>query len=91
MEENSVTFLMSNMHPQRPELNRVTWKALEERYHEDPVIAVVMPNDPTVKEKKWTECVTTVDEVERQSGYDFVPTVPENVQRVIESRAMHTT
>lgn len=29
-EHNARTFLMTNVHPQRPELNRVPWKALEE-------------------------------------------------------------
>jgi hypothetical protein len=44
--DNSLTFLMTNMHPQRPELNRVTWKALEEheralakKHHELYVVA----------------------------------------------------
>ena len=127
------------MHPQRPELNRVTWKALEEQeralakqHHElyivaggifdahaatisnsievpkadykiivvlgagqgvegvttsTEVIAVVMPNNPSMKEKPWTAYVTSVDEVERETGYDFLSNVPEGVQRVIEAKA----
>jgi endonuclease G len=137
-EDNSLTFLMSNMHPQRPELNRVTWKALEEHerglakeHHElyivaggifdanpptighgvavpkadykiivvlaegqgvesvttsTEVIAVVMPNDPSAKERPWAAYATSVDEVERQSGYDFLSKVPEAVQKVIEAK-----
>jgi len=137
-EDNSLTFLMTNMHPQRPELNRVTWKAMEEyerglakQHHEvfvvaggifdaspptighgilvpkadykiivvldagqgvesvtpqTEVIAVVMPNDPTVKQKPWTAYMTSVDQVERESGYDFLTSVSEEVQRAIEVR-----
>lgn len=50
------------------------------------VIAVVMPNDPSVKQRKWTEYLITVDEIERQSGYDFMTNVPDNVQKAIEAR-----
>ena len=137
-EENALTFLMSNMHPQAPELNRGDWKKLEEHErtlakqgHEvfvvaggvfgasprtighgvavpdaeykilvvldkgqgaadvteqTSVIAVVMPNDASVKDHRWTDYVVTVDEVERQTGYDFLPRVPEAIQQVIEAR-----
>ncbi|MGO8993892.1 MAG: DNA/RNA non-specific endonuclease [Polyangiaceae bacterium] len=136
-EDNSLTFLMTNVHPQRPELNRVTWKAMEDyerglakQHHEvfivaggifdanppmighgvevpkadykiivvlgegkgvesvtsnTEVIAAVMPNDIAVKQKPWMAYVTSVDEVERETGYDFLTRVPEDVQRVIEA------
>jgi endonuclease G len=129
---------MTNMHPQRPELNRVRWKNLEDYerklanedkelyvtaggiFEANPptighgvavpkadykivvvldagqgvesvtpnteVIAVIMPNEPSVKQKKWTEYLTTVDEVEKQSGYTFLSNVPANVRKVIEAR-----
>ena len=137
-EDNSLTFLMTNMHPQRPELNRVTWKAMEEyervlakQHHElfivaggifeaspprighgvavpradykivvvldagqgvesvtakTEVVAAIMPNEPSVKDRPWTSYATSVDEIERESGYDFLTKVPEDVQRVIEAR-----
>lgn len=53
---------------------------------ETEVIAVIMPNDPSVKQKKWTEYLTTVEEVERQSGYTFLTKVPASVRKVIEAR-----
>jgi endonuclease G len=137
-DDNALTFLMTNMHPQVPELNRGDWKKLEEHEralakqgHEvfvvaggvfgasprtighgvavpdaeykilvvlakgqgaadvneqTPVIAVVMPNDASVKEHRWTDYVVTVDEIERQTGYDFLPAVPERIQAVIEAK-----
>jgi endonuclease G len=136
---NEITFLMSNMHPQDPALNRGPWKALEvherelvKRDHQElyvvaggifsntpstmgpgiavpaaeykiivvleegqgvddvtaetPVVAVIMPNEPTVKQKPWTAYVVSVDEVEQTSGYDFLATLPDEVDDVIEAR-----
>jgi endonuclease G len=51
------------------------------------VIAVIMPNDHGVKDKKWTEYLVTVDEIERRSGYDFLSKVPVGIQRAIQSKA----
>lgn len=138
-ENNSLTFLMTNMHPQRKELNEVRWKNLEDYSrklatdgHKElyimaggifdahpavighgvavpkadykivvvldagqgvdnvstgtEVIAVMMPNESSVKNKKWTEYLVTVDDVERQTGYDFLSNVPADVQRVIQSK-----
>jgi endonuclease G len=135
---NRETFLMSNIHPQRPGLNRHTWERLEQHERElaktkevyviaggifgtspesighgvavpssefkiivvldtldagaeavstgTPVIAVEMPNDDAVKEHSWTDYRTTIDAIERDTGYDFLSSVGDDVQRAIESR-----
>lgn len=138
VSENAATFLMTNMQPQRPELNRGPWEDLEEherelarQHHEvfitaggifdahpktighgvavpraefkiivvldagqgvesvtdrTEVIAVVMPNEPSVQGKPWTTYLTNVDDVEHVTGYDFLTNVPQGVQNAIESR-----
>ncbi len=141
-EENSRTFLMTNMHPQRPEMNRVTWKNAEEYERkliaegaaelfivvggifsstdsasekmnekiavpsagyrivvatphaktasdvrkEAGVIATIIPNTADVKEHPWLDYVTTVDEIERVSGYDFLARIPDEVEEILEKK-----
>ena len=50
------------------------------------VIAVAMPNVPTTADKPWQAYLTSVDELERLTGYDFLSNVPADVQRVLEAR-----
>jgi endonuclease G len=52
------------------------------------VIAVNMPNAQGKEFKKsgWRKYLTTVDELERLTGYDFLSNVPPDVQAVIESK-----
>ena len=50
------------------------------------VIAAIMPNEPGVGQHPWTDYVTSVDEVEKKTGYDFLARVPDSVERVIEAR-----
>lgn len=50
------------------------------------VIAVSMPNVTGILENGWGMYRTTVDDIESRTGYDFLPMVPESVQRVIEAR-----
>lgn len=50
------------------------------------VCSFIMPNHPEVKEKKWYEYLVSVDEVEKQTGYDFMRDVPDDVEKVIEAR-----
>lgn len=47
--------------------------------------AVVMPNGDEVKGHKWTEYVTSVDEVERRTGYDYLSKLPDDVERSLEA------
>lgn len=51
-----------------------------------PVIAAVMPNEAGVGAHPWTDYVTSVDDIEEETGYDFLSAVPEPVQRAIEAR-----
>jgi len=50
------------------------------------VLAALMPNQQGVGDRQWTEYLTSVDAIERASGYDFLNAIPERVQRVIEGR-----
>jgi endonuclease G, mitochondrial len=49
------------------------------------VIAVVLPNLPGVSRHAWTEYLVSVDEIERQTGYDLLGNVPLPVQVEIEA------
>ncbi|MEG3899205.1 MULTISPECIES: DNA/RNA non-specific endonuclease [unclassified Microcoleus] len=137
--DNSATFLMSNMMPQVPELNRGVWGDLEEYCRElvsqgkelyiiaGPVgkqgaigrtekiavptktwkviavldrqglgmrgvtantrtIAVMMPNDASVKGRGWKSFRVSVKQVERETGLNFLSNVPPQTQQVIEGK-----
>ncbi|MGI8542924.1 MAG: DNA/RNA non-specific endonuclease [Aridibacter sp.] len=49
-------------------------------------IAVIMPNVQGIRTDNWRKYLTTVDDVEIQTGYDFFSNVPVDIQAVIESR-----
>jgi len=51
-----------------------------------PVYAVIMPNKAESAGTKWTQFLVSVDEVERQTGYDFLSEIPDDVENVIEAR-----
>jgi endonuclease G len=140
IEANSATFLMTNMHPQLPALNRGVWSTFEEftrtfvrqgRHVQavtggifspemerttigpliavphaaykiivvleagqglaqvtaaTPVYAVIMPNASVVVGAMWRQYLVSVDEVERQSGYDFLRNVPDEIEEALERR-----
>jgi endonuclease G len=50
------------------------------------VIAVLMPNDKSIMNDGWEKYRTSIDEIEKKTGYDFLPAVSEDVQQVIEAR-----
>ncbi|TAE22017.1 MAG: DNA/RNA non-specific endonuclease [Candidatus Kapaibacterium sp.] len=50
------------------------------------VIAAIMPNIEGLKSEQWRQFQTTVDDIEQQTGIDFLTAVPEKIQKVIESR-----
>lgn len=50
------------------------------------VIAVKMPNITGIKFKRYKEYLTTVDELERETGFDFLTDVPTAIQDVIEAK-----
>jgi len=49
-------------------------------------IAVIMPNDSSVKGRGWKSCRVSVARVERQTGLNFFSNVLPQVQQVIESK-----
>jgi endonuclease G, mitochondrial len=49
-------------------------------------IAVMMPNDSSVKGKGWKSFRVPVKQVERETGLNFLSNVPSQVQQVIESK-----
>lgn len=50
------------------------------------VLAVMMPNQRGVAERDWSNYVTSVDAIERATGYDFLSAISEPVQGIIEAR-----
>jgi endonuclease G len=52
-----------------------------------PIIAVVMPNKEGIMDRGWEEYRTSVDDIERRTGYELLSRVAEGVQKVIEARA----
>lgn len=51
-----------------------------------PVYAVEMPNDATAKGHKWNEFRVSVDQVEHDTGYDFLSALPDEQETTIEAR-----
>ena len=81
----------------RVAIPKSTWKivvvlergqGLEHVNKETRIIAVNMPNEQGKEFKKsgWRKYLTTVDELERLTGYDFLSNVPPDIQAVIESK-----
>jgi endonuclease G, mitochondrial len=138
-EDNTSTFLLTNVLPQRHDMNAGPWLRLEDYcqelsqkghkelyivtggvFHNPPdtigkgvavpdscfkivvvmergekakdvteatrVIAVVMPNITGILDEPWGQYRTSVKEVERLSGYRFLPAVSEAAQRTIKTR-----
>jgi hypothetical protein len=50
------------------------------------VIAVNMPNIVGIADKGYKDYLTTVDELETLTGYNFLSDVPEEIQKVIEAK-----
>ncbi len=50
------------------------------------IIAVNIPNDQSAADKPWRAYLTSVDELENLTGYDFLSNVPIDIQRIIEKR-----
>jgi endonuclease G len=50
------------------------------------VIAVNMPNKQGIKNTGWREYVSTVDQIEELTGYDFLSDVPAEIQSAIEAK-----
>jgi endonuclease G, mitochondrial len=51
------------------------------------LIAVDMPNAPTVANRDWGYYRVSVDEIEEATGLDFLSRLPSSLQRTLEARA----
>jgi chitodextrinase len=54
-------------------------------YRDVEVLAVIMPNEPGVRNVAWQTYLTTVDAVEELSGYDLLALLEDDVERAVES------
>ncbi len=54
-------------------------------YQDVQVIAVIMPNEPGIRNVDWHTYQTTVDAVEALSGYDVLALLPDQVEIAVES------
>jgi endonuclease G len=50
-----------------------------------PVLALEMPNNASAKGRKWDDFRVSVDEVERDTGYDFLSALPDEIEKRLES------
>ncbi len=50
------------------------------------IIAVNIPNDQSAADKPWRAYLTSIDELENLTGYNFLSNVPIDIQRIIEKR-----
>jgi endonuclease G len=50
------------------------------------VISVIIPNVQGIKEQSWRSYLSSIDAVEKATGYDLLSNVPVDVQKVIEAR-----
>jgi len=55
-----------------------SWRDLE-------VIAAIMPNEPGIRDVNWEEYKTTVNAVEKLSGYDLLALLQDDVEAEVES------
>jgi endonuclease G, mitochondrial len=51
-----------------------------------PVIAVNMPNISGISRNRWTEFATTIDDIEKLTGYNFLSALDPSVQATLKSR-----
>ena len=48
-------------------------------------IAVLMPNQDSIRSDPWQNYLTTVDNIEQQTGYDFFSNLPTGIQRCVQA------
>lgn len=136
--DNKATFILTNILPQRPDLNRGVWLRLERYcqklccklgkelyiiaggvFHSDKyiknkiaipdscfkiivildkgqklddvnasseIIAVMIPNKKGVRKHKWERYATSVNAIEISTGYNFLSSLPDNIEELIEDR-----
>jgi DNA/RNA endonuclease G (NUC1) len=66
-------------------LPRDTGLAQIRDYRDVQVIAVIMPNDPGIRNTPWQTFVDTIDSVETLSGYDLLAALPDAIEAAVES------
>jgi DNA/RNA endonuclease G (NUC1) len=54
-------------------------------YRDVQVLAVIMPNEPGIRNVAWQTYLKTVDEVEALSGYDLLALLEDDVENAVES------
>jgi DNA/RNA endonuclease G (NUC1) len=54
-------------------------------YRDVEAIAVLMPNEPGIRNTPWQTYQTTIDQIEAQSGYDLLALLPDKVEAAVES------
>jgi DNA/RNA endonuclease G (NUC1) len=54
-------------------------------YRDVEAIAVIMPNDPGVRNVPWQDYLRSIDDVEALSGYDVLALLPDAIENAIES------
>ncbi len=47
-------------------------------------LAVLIPNSEQVRNTYWQDYIVSVDEIEKQTGYNFFSKIPQDIQRKIE-------
>lgn len=60
-------------------------------YQDVEVVAVIMPNDPGIRNVSWESYKTTVDAVEALSGYDVLSLLPDPIEIAVESNTKPPT
>ena len=55
------------------------------------IIAVIMPNEPGIRNVDWHTYQTTVDVVETASGYDLLAALPDWIERIVEANDHYPT
>ncbi len=142
-EDNKATFLLTNIIPQTPDLNRGVWLRFEDYYlkkavdenknmyivsggifksdttllgkgkvaipdscfkivlftekksleeisslHDFEIVAVSMPNVQGIRNHDWRNYVTTVNQIEASTGYDFLILLPDSIEDALEERIL---
>lgn len=50
------------------------------------VIAVIIPNEQNLDNQNWRSYRTSIDEIEAQTGLDFLSNVPDEIENILESK-----
>lgn len=53
---------------------------------ETDLVASILPNSSEAKGRKWSELTTSVDQIEQQTGYDFLSKLSDDVENALEAR-----